>query len=155
MITYSHQESTCGDYTSIKEEKSRPEFIELSINLWQSSCSLSFAGDVVRPSAGGQTCPTLHLVLYSINNWLFELTYEMLSTLSCMSVWTSELALTTVHRRNVDNAYTPRSTYKLSNQTFKHFLAQKSSCHDLFDCRSAKNDRWRWRTNFDVPLDNL
>ena len=56
-------------------------------------------------------------------------------------MWTPELTPTTVYSVEV-------------SITFKHFLAQKSSRHDLFDCRSVKKARLRWRTNFDVPLDN-
>ena len=102
---------------------------------------LVLGGDVVRPSAGAQSCPTLHLVLYSTNNSLLNWPtkcYPLCRAYLCEFLnWLPQLSVVEV------------------SITFKHFLAQKSSRHDLFDCRSVKKARLRWRTNFDVPLDNL
>ena len=121
----------------------------------QSSCSLSFGGYVVRPSAGAQTCPTLHLVLYSRNNWLLNWPTKG-STLSCISVWTPELTLTTVYRRSQSMIHAREDQHinsrtKISNtSSLKSQVAMTSSI-----VVAPKKARWRWRTNFDVRLDNL
>ena len=100
-----------------------------------------FCSKQKKKKKGAQSCPTLHLVLYSTNNSLLNWPtkcYPLCRAYLCELLnWLPRLSIVEV------------------SITFKHFLAQKSSRHDLFDCRSVKKARLRWRTNFDVPLDNL
>ena len=84
----------------------------------------------------------------------------------CVSSWTdshdclSSKCRWCIHAKIKVYSRTRRSnTSSLKSQvamTSSIVVAPKKSCHDLFDCRRAKKKaRWRWRTNFDVPLDNL